>query len=71
MKCSECKYWNPNGPQNECRINPPTAFLIHVRQIQGDVPASISCWPPTKPDQWCGKFEIKPAELHYEPIMSQ
>lgn len=62
--CENCAYFVPKSDvQGECRISPPTAFLMMVdadpamAMVLGEMPAPtptlIGGFPPVGADKWC------------------
>ena len=53
MKCDECRYWHETEIfiEGECRqFSPDTGSLCEQR------------WPRTRPDEWCGQFQLRVVE---------
>lgn len=60
-KCENCLFFEKNAAdQGQCRINPPSLFVIPNRF--GGVDFS-STWPTAKTDAFCGKFELDTIRL--------
>ena len=58
-KCKNCKYWKRDAKQEDigqCRIDPPKVFPMPSKL--GGM-GSISTWPSTNPEDWCGKQQPK------------
>lgn len=57
--CKDCKWWNtykgsPFGT-GICRGAPPIQSAV----IHNDRQMTSAVWPATRPDDWCGKFELE------------
>lgn len=61
-KCKTCKFFCELVLEGECqcRYNPPKPFLLASQVGQMQV---TSVWPGTKPNNWCGRHEVKLAEI--------
>lgn len=65
-RCSKCSFWKSpqvddlelNEP-GECRKNPPTV-------VPAGEWSSVSKWPETKSDDWCGEFRALLKAAEYE-----
>lgn len=55
QRCNECK-WFVMLPQGECHLNPPSVFLVPG---PAGGPVTVGVFPPTKPSNFCGKFEAR------------
>ena len=63
MECGECKWWNLCT--SNCRKSTPKVFLTTSSGAGYDGEAcvttghTITRWPTTKPDDFCGEFTPK------------
>jgi hypothetical protein len=62
-KCKRCKYWDedpadvlPEGlSAGSCRKDPPVVQI----QDQRFLDPSLTLWPRTKENDWCGQFSAR------------
>jgi hypothetical protein len=58
--CEGCKFFRPESPAGECRRHAPSVLLMPTQTGH----TTIGCFPPTRPDNWCGEFQIRIAVQH-------
>lgn len=59
--CGNCDSFNSSNPTSyECRARPPMAtVMMKPPRLQGQAPemVTMSVYPPTRPDGWCGEWK--------------
>lgn len=62
-RCENCRWAERQGPTPpiyECHKNPPIAAIIATNKG----PQTLSAFPLVRPEQWCGAFETKIAQVN-------
>ena len=61
LTCADCKFYQNlgEGRAGECRRYPP------VRRFDELTQRTISQFPSTEPNDWCGEFSSKTAEHEF------
>ncbi len=66
ITCETCRHYAPLDPtQGTCRESPPIVQIIMTQttRVSPPSPQTISAWPSTQPDNWCGRYAVKPPLL--------
>jgi hypothetical protein len=60
MTCESCLFFFKAEDKESyaCRFDPPT--VVNMMTPRG--PITIGQWPPTRPENWCGKHQPAPSQ---------
>lgn len=60
--CSECRWWTriPKHVRGECRVHAPVVLLMKTETT----PNTVTAWPATRQDEFCGEFASRETEAH-------
>lgn len=65
-RCKNCRFWKCNGANDEdyglCRIRAPSTTSGYERTPSIKRFVTITAWPETECDDWCGEFQPKDSE---------